>query len=133
RAFSKAGKSSNRSELCITRSLPMLWDDAQAKANRWLIIKGSVFMGVSSRTRRAWLAVGAFWAVISSTAMLGPGQAATAAAVPLETYGRLPNLENVALSPDGTKIAFVRTSDTTRILAIAEVASNKLLAAEKIG
>jgi dipeptidyl aminopeptidase/acylaminoacyl peptidase len=110
----------------------MLWDDAQAKANRWLIIKGSVFMGVSSRSRRAF-AVGAFWAVISSAAMLGPVQVATAAAVPLETYGRLPSLENVALSPDGSKIAFVRTKDTTRILAVAQVSPGKLIAGGPIG
>jgi hypothetical protein len=29
------------------------------------------------------------------------------AALPLEVYGRLPRLENLALSPDGARIAFV--------------------------
>lgn len=90
-------------------------------------------MGVCSRTGRAVLAVGALWAVIFSAAMLGPTQVAKAAGVPLETYGRLPNLENVALSPDGTKLAFVRTNDTARILAIAQVSPNKLLGAAKVG
>jgi hypothetical protein len=32
----------------------------------------------------------------------------------LEAYGRLPSLEDVALSPDGTKLAFVRTTEDSR-------------------
>jgi WD40-like Beta Propeller Repeat len=43
-----------------------------------------------------------------------------ARAAPLEVYGRLPALENIALSPDGSRLAFVRTVDTNRIPAIAE-------------
>jgi hypothetical protein len=83
-------------------------------------------MGVCSRTGRAVLAVGALWAVIFSAAMLGPTQVAKAAGVPLETYGRLPNLENVALSPDGTRLAFVRTSDTARMLKALTKANKKV-------
>jgi dienelactone hydrolase len=89
-------------------------------------------MGVCSRTRRAaMLSVGALWAVILIPAMLGCIQPAKAA--PLETYGRLPNLEDVALSPDGSKLAFVRTNESARILAIAQISPNKLLGATKIG
>ena len=33
---------------------------------------------------------------------------------PLEVYGRLPGLEDVSLSPDGSKIAFVTTTQNTR-------------------
>jgi hypothetical protein len=74
-------------------------------------------MGVSSRIRRAAMsAVAALWAVIPIPAMLGCTQAARA--VPLDTHCRLPNLENVALSPDGSRLAFVRTNDSTRMLAI---------------
>lgn len=36
-------------------------------------------------------------------------------AAPLEVYGRLPHLEDFALSPDGTRIAFVKTEGNTRI------------------
>src|SRR5258706_5331272 len=34
-----------------------------------------------------------------------------AAPAPLEAYGRLPSLSEVTLSPDGTKIAFVKSDD----------------------
>lgn len=88
-------------------------------------------MGVSSRIRRAAMsAVAALWAVLPVPAMLGCIQAAGAA--PLESYGRLPNLENVALSPDGSRLAFVRTNDSARILAIVEL-PGKLLSGGKIG
>jgi dipeptidyl aminopeptidase/acylaminoacyl peptidase len=74
--------------------------------------------------------VAALWAVIAVPAMLGCLQPARAA--PLDAYGRLPNLENVALSPDGSRLAFVRTNDSTRMLAIAEL-PDKLLGGGKIG
>ena len=40
----------------------------------------------------------------------------SALGAPLEVYGRLPGLENVALSPDGTRLALVRTNENRRIL-----------------
>lgn len=52
-------------------------------------------MGDFCRTRRAVLAVAALWAVILIPAT--PGFIQPARAAPLETYGRLPNLENVTL------------------------------------
>jgi dipeptidyl aminopeptidase/acylaminoacyl peptidase len=55
-----------------------------------------------------------------------------ARAAPLEAYGRLPSLEDVALSPDGTRLAFVRTSENKRVLAIAEL-PYKLLGRALIG
>src|SRR5882757_3115368 len=77
-------------------------------------------MGVCSRTRRAAMsAVAALWAVIAVPAMLACIQVVQAA--PLEAYGRLPSLEDVALSPDGTRLAFVRTNENKRILAIVEL------------
>ena len=60
-------------------------------------------MGDRSRTRAAVLAEAALWAVILVAAMPVFIQAARAA-TPLETYGRLPSLENIALSPDGSKL-----------------------------
>jgi len=77
-----------------------------------------------------WLA--ALWAVIVLAAMAGPIQRAMAAA-PLETYGRLPALENVALSPDGTKLAFVRTFEDSRILAVVQVSPSRVLGGAKLG
>lgn len=89
-------------------------------------------MGDRSRTRAAVLAEAALWAVILVAAMPVFIQAARAA-TPLETYGRLPSLENIALSPDGSKLAFVRSNEGTRILAIADVAANKVLGGSKLG
>ena len=66
-------------------------------------------MGVTGHTvkvntsRVATLPVAALWAVILIPATSGFARAAQVA--PLETYGRLPNLENVALSPDGSVLA----------------------------
>jgi dipeptidyl aminopeptidase/acylaminoacyl peptidase len=77
-------------------------------------------MGVSFQ--RTTLALAAALTVIVCGATSRLVQAAeVAATVPLETYGRLPALENVALSPDGSKIAFVRTKDSTRYLACAQM------------
>jgi dipeptidyl aminopeptidase/acylaminoacyl peptidase len=88
-------------------------------------------MGVSSRIRRAAMsAVAALWAVIPIPAMLGCTQEARA--TPLDTYGRLPSLEDVALSPDGTRLAFVRTNENKRVLAIVEL-PHKLLGRAQIG
>lgn len=72
----------------------------------------------------------ALWAVLLVPAILGLPAPATAA--PLETYGRLPSLENVALSPSGKRIAFVRTKENLRLLAIVDL-PNTLLARMNIG
>ena len=60
--------------------------------------------------------------VLAALAYAGATQA-----VPLEVYGRLPKLEDVSISPDGTKIAFVRTDGDTRIIAIVSHADRKTL------
>jgi hypothetical protein len=36
------------------------------------------------------------------------------AAPPIHAYGRLPSIEDAALSPDGTKVAYVRTTQEDR-------------------
>ena len=47
------------------------------------------------------------------------------AAAPLEVYGRLPRYENVVLSPDGSRVAFIRTDGDARIVVVQELASGK--------
>jgi dipeptidyl aminopeptidase/acylaminoacyl peptidase len=58
---------------------------------------------------------------------------AALASVPLEVYGRLPALEDVALSPDGSRIAFVRTTQNTRIVAVVSLADHKALGGLRVG
>ncbi len=53
--------------------------------------------------------------------------------VPLEVYGRLPSLEEVALSPNGTRLAFVHTTQDTRNLLVMSLADRKLLGGMRLG
>ena len=55
------------------------------------------------------------------------------AAAPLDTYGRLPSIERAALSPDGSKIAFVQTAGDRRLIAIVALGDEHLVAALKLG
>ena len=48
-------------------------------------------------------------------------------AVPLAVYGRLPSIEDVALSPDGSRLAYVRTQGDLRVIAVANVADRKMI------
>jgi dipeptidyl aminopeptidase/acylaminoacyl peptidase len=61
--------------------------------------------------------------------MAAPARQPTA---PLAAYGRLPTLEDVAISPDGTRIAFVKTKEDSRALFIIEL-SGKFLGGVRIG
>ena len=54
-------------------------------------------------------------------------------AAPLEVYGRLPGLEDVALSPDGSRLAFIRTSENERVLAIHDFTAGKVIAGMRVG
>jgi len=54
-------------------------------------------------------------------------------AAPLEAYGRLPRLENLALSPDGTRIAFVKTEGNDRVVAVLSVATHSMLSGVRVG
>jgi hypothetical protein len=58
---------------------------------------------------------------------------ACAYAAPLEVYGRLPHLENVALSPDGTRVAFVRTEGDTRVVGVIALAGGETLGRLRTG
>jgi esterase/lipase len=54
-------------------------------------------------------------------------------AAPLEVYGRLPHIENITLSPDGTRVAFVRTEGDHRVIAIVTLATGQLVATLRAG
>ncbi|MBV8782586.1 MAG: S9 family peptidase [Gammaproteobacteria bacterium] len=64
---------------------------------------------------------------------LAPGAALPAPAVPLEVYGRLPHLENLALSPDGTQVAFVKTDGDQRFIMVYGLASQAAGRGLKVG
>src|ERR1700722_17091185 len=53
-------------------------------------------------------------------------------ATSLDVYGRLPSIEQAALSPDGTKIAFIQTSGDLRTLAIVDLNATKLVSAVRL-
>jgi dipeptidyl aminopeptidase/acylaminoacyl peptidase len=65
--------------------------------------------------------------------LLGAVAEPPARAVPLEVYGRLPQLEDVAISPDGSKIAFVSTRADSRLLAIVSLTNRKSVSGLKVG
>jgi dipeptidyl aminopeptidase/acylaminoacyl peptidase len=52
---------------------------------------------------------------------------------PLSAYGHLPSLEDAAISPDGTRLAFVKTSDNSRSLLIVDLATSKVLGGAHAG
>jgi dipeptidyl aminopeptidase/acylaminoacyl peptidase len=55
-----------------------------------------------------------------------------AAAAPLETYGHLPSLEDVQISPDGSALAYLRTEGDQRLMLVERIADRKLLAALRL-
>jgi dipeptidyl aminopeptidase/acylaminoacyl peptidase len=68
------------------------------------------------------LAVLAAATLLSSLVASGPVRAA-----PLEVYGHLPDLEKVALSPDGTRLALIKTNANQRLLILVSVTDHKLI------
>jgi dipeptidyl aminopeptidase/acylaminoacyl peptidase len=60
--------------------------------------------------------------------------AAPAPAAPgVEAYGRLPSIEQAAISPDGSKIAFVNTTQDWRVLAIVDISEEKMISGVRLG
>lgn len=53
--------------------------------------------------------------------------------VPLEAFGRLPSLEDVAISPDGNNVAFVRTRGDVRNLVVQPVTGHDVLGGVSAG
>jgi hypothetical protein len=49
-----------------------------------------------------------------------------AGAAPLERYGGLPSIEDAALSPDGTRLAFVKTRGEKRYISFRFLGGDKL-------
>lgn len=72
---------------------------------------------------------------ISMLALLGASASAahSAPAVPLTVYGQLPSIEDVALSPDGSRMAYVRTQGDLRVIFVATVADKKVIRWVKTG
>lgn len=56
-----------------------------------------------------------------------------AAATPLAIYGGLPTLEDLAISPDGSKIAVVRTRGDERLVAVISLADRKPVKVLRVG
>jgi dipeptidyl aminopeptidase/acylaminoacyl peptidase len=54
-------------------------------------------------------------------------------AVPLDVYGHLPTIEDAAISPDGSRLAFVRTTGDARAVVVASIDDRKLLGMLKAG
>ena len=75
----------------------------------------------------------AFAACFGVAALTGWHIAVAAEAVPVAAFGRLPTLEDVAISPDGTKIAFVRTSGDSRNLVVVPLSDPKILGGVRVG
>jgi dipeptidyl aminopeptidase/acylaminoacyl peptidase len=76
--------------------------------------------------------VAAIW--IEALCMVGaPARPADAEASQIEVYGHLPSLEDLALSPDGTRVVFVRTREDERNLYVKPLTENKVLGAAHVG
>jgi dipeptidyl aminopeptidase/acylaminoacyl peptidase len=59
--------------------------------------------------------------------------AAPVAAAPIEAYGRLPSLEDAALSPDGSMIAFVNTTADQRLIFIYSLKDDHTVGGVRVG
>ena len=77
------------------------------------------------------------WAVATAGLVMAAAVCAGAASAevpPLSVYGRLPNVEQIEISPDGAKLAIAVTDGENRMLTIREAAeSGKLITAMKFG
>jgi dipeptidyl aminopeptidase/acylaminoacyl peptidase len=82
---------------------------------------------IGARPSEARLIVSALLALCGTlTAQIGH-------AVPIATYGGLPSVEDVALSPDGSRVAYVRTEGDLRVVVVATVADRKMIRWVKVG
>ena len=65
--------------------------------------------------------------------ILAERSAFAAESVPIAAFGRLPSLEDVIISPDGTKIAFVKTNGESRSLVVAPLTKPEVLGGVHVG
>jgi dienelactone hydrolase len=72
-------------------------------------------------------------AAIAGAVIVCSHSAAAGEAIPLEAFGHLPSLEDVVISPDGTKIAFVRTRSDDRNLIVAPLNKPEVLGGVRVG
>lgn len=77
--------------------------------------------------------IGARPIVISLLALLCTLAAPDLHAAPVAVYGSLPSVEDVALSPDGSRVAYVRTEGDMRIIVVATVADRKMIRWARVG
>lgn len=81
-----------------------------------------------------WAAPFGLAAVLATTAgSLGCQSAVAADAIPLAAFGQLPSLEDVAISPDGTKLAFVTTNGESRKLLVIPLGKKEVIGAVLVG
>jgi dipeptidyl aminopeptidase/acylaminoacyl peptidase len=73
----------------------------------------------------------AAWTVIACVA--GWRTAIAADVAPLTAFGRLPSLEDVVISPDGSKIAFIKTNGDSRILEVVALVNPEVLGGVRVG
>ncbi len=79
------------------------------------------------RRRAAWLLLAV------ATAAGAAGTDSAPAPVPLEAYGRLPTIGDVALSPDGAKLALIVAVGDRQILAVVRLQDNTTLGRYNVG
>ncbi len=70
---------------------------------------------------------------VSLLALMGLLAAPRGGAAALSVYGQLPSIEDVAISPDGTRLAYVRTQGDLRVVFVADVADRKVIRWIKAG
>ena len=88
----------------------------------WIVRLGACQL---ARSLRRW-ACRSTWLALLALPIMGR-------AAPLETYGRLPGLEEVSLSPSGSRIAFVTTNQNTRVIRVISLTDRKPLGALRVG
>ncbi len=67
------------------------------------------------------------------SALLAPCAKAGDSKTPLDVYGHLPAIEDMAMSPDGTKFAYVRTEGDRRSVLIRQLGEARPLGAFRVG
>ena len=85
------------------------------------------------RPALATLFAGLAACTIATAGLIDSRPAVAANAVPLAAFGRLPTLENVVISPDGSKLAFVRTSGESRELIVVPLTKAEILGEIRVG
>ena len=80
-----------------------------------------------------WCVVGAIAVTSSLVGIMSLPARGADAPLPLEVYGRLPSFEDLALSPDGKRMALVRTHGDVRNLYIIDTSTGKELGSARVG